>query len=565
MPSRSSPNAQPEPSTRGESREGGGAAPSSLVDSENGGRVRAEAASSWMSSDPRASLTTPVRPARATRTPRFTRAARRVRRRYHLAPSTLFYVAITLVTAIGAFNSQNNLLFWALGVSFAAIIVSGVVSGRMLMGVSARRRPISPARVGEVFAVEYSVRNLSRRGSAFALSIDEHELLREGTPPPSSTSRAAVAIERSAGRAFMNATREVAARSEPRASQGRVVVVSQGFLEHIAPQHTRVGATRLRALRRGRLTLSAFRLHTAFPFGLIRKSVEFREPTSVLVRPALVGIKSNIAREIDQMGQSSRTLWRRPGPGDEFFALREYAEGDPLRSIAWRASARRMALQSGSELLVRQTSLPTPTRLWLVLKLLVPQQVGTRDPRSNGVSDPRAVADSGTAEWFNERAISVAASFARLAIKRGLHVGLAVPSVGLVIRPSGGASFLDRIDDELAEINLAALREAGFPHAASGRDTGCVVLHAGEVDRAYAPGLSVWHLGSEDCIDDHESPSPSQDPLPQAAGNAGRAPRSSNDARAHEDATETPRSRALSGTTRFASARARAEQAGRAP
>ena len=78
---------------------------------------------------------------RAARQPRHHRKPPpKVRRRYRLRFPAYIYMLVTVFIAVGAFNSQNNLLFWAFGLSLAAMVVSGILSvprARKMLGIPA--------------------------------------------------------------------------------------------------------------------------------------------------------------------------------------------------------------------------------------------------------------------------------------------------------------------------------------------------------------------------------------------------------------------------------------------
>ena len=63
---------------------------------------------------------------------------RELKRRYHLHIPGFVYVALVLIIAVAAMNSQNNLLFWIFGVLFSGLLVSGILSGWMMLGSTAR-------------------------------------------------------------------------------------------------------------------------------------------------------------------------------------------------------------------------------------------------------------------------------------------------------------------------------------------------------------------------------------------------------------------------------------------
>ncbi|XOV76788.1 MAG: hypothetical protein ACFHWZ_08095 [Phycisphaerales bacterium] len=69
-----------------------------------------------------------------------------VARRYHMHSGGVFYIVVTVLLGIGSINSQNNLLFIVFGVALGAMLVSGVVSGAMMMGLEVDRRPVAPRR-----------------------------------------------------------------------------------------------------------------------------------------------------------------------------------------------------------------------------------------------------------------------------------------------------------------------------------------------------------------------------------------------------------------------------------
>src|SRR5436309_1051785 len=95
----------------------------------------------------------------------------RIRRRYHFGPGGLLYIFVTLLIALGAFNSGNNLLYWTFGFALSLLLVSGVISGAMLMGLRVEREWVSGAMVGGQVRVRYRLRNIGRLVPAFALTI----------------------------------------------------------------------------------------------------------------------------------------------------------------------------------------------------------------------------------------------------------------------------------------------------------------------------------------------------------------------------------------------------------
>lgn len=419
------------------------------------------------------SISRPTTPGGA---PHTARHRPKVRRRYELGSAALVYIGITLLIALGAFNSQNNLLFWAFGLALAALLVSGLISGSMLMGVDVARESIGDASVGENMRVRYRVRNTNRVIPIFALSIEELGFVDDSAlPPPGGW------ISR------VLSTRRQAVRSS-------AIRPPRTFVTHVGPGETvHVEAAPL-ALRRGPVQFSIIAAHSSFPFGLMRKTLRFEQPAAAVVRPAIVEPDTAVLGGSAASGLSGAVA-RRPGPGDEFFSLRDYAPGDGPRGIAWAASARRGAL------LVRQNAAPSPIRLWIVLRLR---------------PEPESAVD-------DERAISLAAGLAQRAESLGMDYGLSVPLSRSVAHPRRGSAHLARLMTELGLLDLGADdgrgRLAAFPPHAATPGTLCVVVHSGGVDSSFKAGSgtgATTHIGtltSSRSADSSQPRSPGKEPI----------------------------------------------------
>ena len=368
----------------------------------------------------------------------------RVRRRYHFGQSGVGYIAITMLVALGAFNSQNNLLYWTFGFALALLLVSGVVSGTMLMGLRVERAWVSGAAEGEPVRIRYQVRNINRLVPAFALKITEVGF-EDAVPKPQAWY----------ARLLRRATPVV---------RDPMMRTPFAFVAHVGAGETVFAESRAIALRRGAVHFSELVVTTAFPFGLMRKSVHVPQQMGTVFTPRVA------ATELEPSGGSTRQgslggSSRRSGHGDEFFALREYSQGDSPRDIAWRASAKR------GSLLVRQFAAPSPRRVWIVLHLRTRKGFGAAD----------------------EQAIRMAAGLAHAAERQGVEYGLAVPLTRLLVHPRRSEGHLARLMTDLGLLDLGADdgrgQRAAFPAqaAGSGSNSSCIAIHAGVLDLAFAP------------------------------------------------------------------------------
>ncbi|MEM2824015.1 MAG: DUF58 domain-containing protein [Thermofilaceae archaeon] len=169
--------------------------------------------------------------------------------------------------------------------------------------------------------------------------------------------------------------------------------------------------------------------------GLFVEESVASDPSEVVALPKLMSTKGI------KLAASYTGVWpgevasRRSGRGYEFYGVREYAPGDELRRVNWRASAR-------------------------LGKLLVNEQVEER------VTDVLLVVDAGllgvldpaTVEEVVEAEVSLAASLALSLLRSGNRVGLVTRGrESSWVRPGFGRRHLDRVLYELTRL------EAGEP------------------------------------------------------------------------------------------------------
>jgi uncharacterized protein (DUF58 family) len=228
------------------------------------------------------------------------RAARIVGRRYLLHGPGFTYCITTVVLILGAINGQNNLLFAIFGLAAGGLVISGILSGANLMGIRVERLPPREGVVGSSAGLRYRVRNVNRWVPAISLLVEEIDL--------------------------------------PRRSAGRLAA-ARGFVASVRARESVTVEASPACLSRGSIRLARFRVTSTFPFGLTRKSVELDDPQELLVLPRAAIVLGEPLR-VTRGDRWAASVARASRDGDEFHALREYAPGDAVRSVAWRASAR---------------------------------------------------------------------------------------------------------------------------------------------------------------------------------------------------------------------------------
>jgi uncharacterized protein (DUF58 family) len=100
------------------------------------------------------------------------------------------------------------------------------------------------------------------------------------------------------------------------------------------------GRYELDAVPRGRYAFGPVRLTIEDPFGLYRTVLELGEPGALLVYPRLVELERVFSEGGAHAHEGRRLLLRRPS-GFELHSVREYEQGESLRKVHWRSTARR--------------------------------------------------------------------------------------------------------------------------------------------------------------------------------------------------------------------------------
>jgi uncharacterized protein (DUF58 family) len=366
--------------------------------------------------------------------------------RYHINLSGTLFVVLTLLVGLAAAQRPNNLVVWGFGVLLAMILVSGVVSARMVRTLRVTRLETRSASSGSPLMVKYLVENLSRKRSVFALRLGE------------------VLTSRSIKERFIS--------RDSKKSDG-----SYGWLSRIGPGESQVCDSVLPAFRRGVLHLERVRVITAFPFGFIDRRIDFDLDQEILVQPTTHLLKNDLIRSVSQGELGGIGVSARPGPGEDFFSIREFKPGDSIRKVFWKRP------QANEDLLVVQRSESTPPRIRVILDL--------SEQSSKLRFDATRDFD---ARQLEERAITMAASLCACADKEGLEFGLTV--LGFDDRPlplSRGYWHLQRLLAGLAVLDLSLDRVTDSFHSSNTSERcAVVVVHPARINPDHGPP-HAWH------------------------------------------------------------------------
>ena len=222
---------------------------------------------------------------------------------------------------------------------------------------------------------------------------------------------------------------------------------------------------RLPATRRGTVVIGPLTAERRDPFGLCSQRTMVAGTHEVVILPAHLDIKIPISGGgSGPMGQHlrMRALGR---SGSEFHSLREYVDGDDLRQIHWRASARSETLK-------------------------------VREVEPDGLRRCTVALDTSAEEYSPdgfERAVSAAASAVFAATRAGLRLRMLIGS-SYDLRNTSAAAALNRLAD------CAVSASAPMPFTAPGGDgLGLVIVVSG---RAHSPAVADArrHLSPNDVL-----------------------------------------------------------------
>lgn len=309
-------------------------------------------------------------------------------------------VVLFLALAVGAaaINTGNNLLLLGWGLVLSAIVISGLLSEATLKPLGLTATVPLEARVEQATAIALTLVNSANRVPAFG--VEAAVVVVDGTD---SRSRA-----------------------------------SAPYLLRIEPHSEQEIFARWTPTTRGLHTIDHLVAVTQYPFGFFQKSRRFSShskgngtskktqgPVHFWAFPKRVPVKHLLSSIAAQLGESPSN---RVGPGEDFFSLRPYRQGDDLRRIHWRRSAR------AGRWYVGETEANTGSRL--VLELALPGEIAEQQ------------------QDLLEITIATAGSLAEVLLEQGYQVGLRAP--GIYIEANAGPRQRRGLLLALAQLEVGA-------------------------------------------------------------------------------------------------------------
>lgn len=301
------------------------------------------------------------------------------------------FISLALLIGLASVNTGANLLYLVLSMMLSMLIISGIVARANLGRLSARRLYPLEFHAGRAVQGRIELLNDKRVLTSYALGIRD-------------------VIEGPLGGGKAGETHLVKA-----------------FVLMVPPHQRASCQIKLNLSARGLYMMRQVRILSRFPFGFFEKMRVQEEIGKILVYPRLLPAVAVLTQCPRLAGELEAD---RKGFGSGIFSVRDYEPGDPARFIHWKLSAK------GHGLKVKEMEQEESRCYRLMLDLRCPE------------------APSPALRERFEKAVSVAATLARILLRQGATVALWTSEGNVPL--SEGTRHLQRIMRALAEIQPLA-------------------------------------------------------------------------------------------------------------
>jgi len=300
------------------------------------------------------------------------------RMEYKISPAGWIYIGATLLVALAALNTGNNLLFLILACLISVILMSGILSSISLAGAELRFELPEHIFAGQTVRATVELHNEKLTLPSFGLRVE---------PVPANNQDSAAAL-----------------------------LEKPAYFPYVERQECARQSVPVTFLKRGIHVQDSFRIVTRFPFGFLQKSRRVTLKSETLVYPSI-----EVTGELSELfpGIEGSIESHNKGRGQDLHALRDYVPSDSARHVHWKASAR-----MGS-LMVREFAREDDCRVLLVL-----------DP----YTEEGELGGSAAGERF-EHAVSLCAGIAWHFFERGAHLEFRSAGIETQLAPAEECIF----------------------------------------------------------------------------------------------------------------------------
>ncbi len=353
---------------------------------------------------------------------------------YEVTRAGIVYVLVTLIIAIAALNTGNNLLYIVVAAMLAAILVSGYVSAVVLRYLELEIDVPEHVFAGRPVLGRIVLQNPRRYLPSFSVRVVSSRKKRKKPGKQWRWEAATFAFP-------FNRPAEQQWLRVPDRRLRRVLVVppppglfqGMAYFPFLPPMKEATADLELRFDRRGCYREDSFGLATCFPFAFLTKTRHVALRREVLVYPRI-----EPSDEVLEVLPLVRGEWESfvRGRGSELYRIREYLPEDSARHVDWKATAK-----SGS-LKVREFAREDERKLAIVFD----------NPAEGAISEDvyeRAVDLTASLAWhFSREEAEISFLLPGVPETRDLHEFLAALAV---IKPLAVGSYSK---DPLCDMNL---------------------------------------------------------------------------------------------------------------
>ena len=261
---------------------------------------------------------------------------------YEVTRAGIVYVLVTLVIAIAALNTGNNLLYIIVAAMLAAILVSGIVSAWVLRWLELDIRLPEHVFAGRAVAGRIVLRNPRRFLPSFSVRVvSTRKKKKRSKQWQWEATTFTFPFNRPSSEQWLRLPdrrlRRVTVIPDPPG-----IFQGMAYFPFVPPGAELSADLALQFSRRGRYREASFGLATRFPFAFLVKTRHVSLPREVLVYPRI-----EPANELLEILPVVRGEWESfvRGRGADLYRIREYMPEDSARHVDWKATAKSGSLK----------------------------------------------------------------------------------------------------------------------------------------------------------------------------------------------------------------------------
>ncbi len=265
-------------------------------------------------------------------------AVRRVRDalNYDVTREGMVYLGLTLLIAIAALNTGNNLLFLVVSAMLGAVLVSGIASAIVLMGVEVEFELPQHVFAGQNYTSVVVVRNRRLWVPAFSLSVVPPVARTKGPKWMWRKSTFTFPAEKSGQKPWIRWPDVSLVKINPSAEQ-RGILRDRVYFPFIPARQSIKSAVQLFFERRGRVRQDGLSVQSRFPFSFLVKTRTIALAQEVKVYPS-VEPADQFFEVLPMITGEFETYMR--GRGYDLYRIRDYQPEDTARHVDWKSTAK---------------------------------------------------------------------------------------------------------------------------------------------------------------------------------------------------------------------------------